>query len=231
MAADLKSAAFFYFWQMKETTLYFISGLGADERVFQFLKISGYQTSYIKWEDPLKKESLTDYCKRLIQQIDLSKNVVLIGVSFGGMIAQEIGRLIDCEKIIIISSIKSTAEMDINLSLIKWVGIYKIFPVKVLKWLNLLTANYYFGTESQMEKMLLKKIIKDTDGIFMKWAIDKIMNWHENAPLKNIIHIHGDKDKIFPIVKIKNPIIIKGGGHFMIVNKADIISHIIGENI
>jgi len=34
--------------------IYFISGLGADERVFQFLNISGFETKNIKWEDPLK---------------------------------------------------------------------------------------------------------------------------------------------------------------------------------
>ena len=54
-------------------TVYYISGLGADERVFKYLNLKGVYEKYIKWETPQKHESLQDYCKRLIEQIDLEK--------------------------------------------------------------------------------------------------------------------------------------------------------------
>ncbi len=213
--------------------IYFISGLGADERVFRYLNIVGFETKNIKWEDPLKNESLTDYSKRLINQIDLNDKVILIGVSFGGMIAQEIADLIDCEKIIIISSIKSLKELDAKMRLVKQSTIYKYIPSGFLKWTNSLSADYYFSTKTKEESDLLNQIIKDTDRFFMKWAIEKIMNWkfETTNSKENLTHIHGTHDRIFPINNIKNSINIKEGGHFMIVNRAEEISLIIQEKL
>jgi hypothetical protein len=34
--------------------IYFISGLGADRRVFQRLKVEGYQPVYVNWLEPEK---------------------------------------------------------------------------------------------------------------------------------------------------------------------------------
>ena len=82
--------------------IYLLSGLGADERVFDFLDLSQYKVNYIRWIIPLKNELITDYASRLCTQIH-SARPLLIGVSFGGMIAIEIGKLIPTEKIILIS--------------------------------------------------------------------------------------------------------------------------------
>jgi len=73
--------------------VYFISGLGADERVFQFLDLSEIEHRFIKWNVPQKNESLPSYCKRLTEQINVQQEVILIGISFGGMIAQEITKV------------------------------------------------------------------------------------------------------------------------------------------
>ena len=87
--------------------VYFISGLGADERVFQFLDLSKIEHQFIQWNEPQKKESLSSYCKKLTEQIDLKQEIILIGISFGGIIAQEISKIIECKKVIIISSVKT----------------------------------------------------------------------------------------------------------------------------
>ena len=47
--------------------------------------------------------------------------------------------------------------------------------------------------------------------------------------MKNIVHIHGTKDNVFPLKHIKNAIEIKGGTHIMILTKAKKISKIIDE--
>ena len=43
--------------------------------------------------------------------------------------------------------------------------------------------------------------------------------WKQDIPLPNVIHIHGEKDGVFPIYNIKGCIKIKGGTHIMIINK------------
>lgn len=211
--------------------VYFISGLGADERVFQFLDLPEVEKIYIKWIIPVNQESLASYVNRLTAQIDLTQQIVLVGISFGGIIAQEISKIIDCQKVIIISSIKSRLEFSWQLSLVSSSKIYRLFPAKFLKWSNTLTADYYFSTSSTKESELLHQIIKDTDSHFLRWAIDRLMSWKNPDPQKNIIHIHGTSDRIFPTKPIKDYIKIPGGGHFMIVNKAAELSKIIMGNI
>lgn len=207
--------------------VYFISGLGADERVFQFLDLSKIDHQFIKWDEPLLNESLSSYCKKLTEQIDQHQEIILIGVSFGGIIAQEISKLIKCKKVIIISSVKSVDEYSWQLKLAGKLQIHKILPLWFLTLSNKLTADYYFSTQSKAESKLLHQIIKDTDPKFLVWAIHQIVNWKNKNYPENLIHIHGETDKIFPIRKINNVIKLPKSGHFMIVNRAREIEQII----
>ncbi|EMO28852.1 hypothetical protein LEP1GSC170_2989 [Leptospira interrogans serovar Bataviae str. HAI135] len=57
--------------------------------------------------------NLSKYSKRLLSQIDTKNEIILIGVSFGGIVALEISKHISVKQIIIISSIKSDSEKPI----------------------------------------------------------------------------------------------------------------------
>ena len=60
----------------------------------------------------------------------------------------------------------------------------------------------------------------------------KIGKWKNTFIHKNLVHIHGDNDKILPISFSKPNYQIKGGGHFMTLNKANEITEILKkENI
>lgn len=207
--------------------IYFISGLGADERVFQYLHLPGIEKIYIKWEKPFKNEHLADYAGRLIKQIDSSEPVYLIGISFGGIIAQEIAKQVNCAKVIIISSIKSPQEFSWPLKIVRLLQLHLIYPKALLKWSNRITANFYFSVQSKKEAQLLTKIINDTDLDFLVWAIHEIINWKTEIQTTPLLHVHGTHDRIFPASNLKDYLPIKNGGHFMIVNQAEAISEII----
>ncbi|MES2731222.1 MAG: alpha/beta hydrolase [Bacteroidota bacterium] len=211
--------------------LYFISGLGADERVFQFLHLPGMDKTFIQWIEPKKNESIPAYAARLSEQIDFQQEVVLIGISFGGIIAQEIAKQFPCKKTIIISSIKSHKEFSLSLLLVRFTQIHKLFSASVLKWSNTFTADYYFSTESTGESNLLHRIIQDTNDTFLIWAIQQLMQWKGDGLDRQVIHIHGTTDRIFPIGSIKGAIRIDQGGHFMIVNKSTQVSAILLEEL
>ena len=54
----------------------------------------------------------------------------------------------------------------------------------------------------------------------MKLSIDQIVNWQQKKYDKNIIHIHGEKDKVFPLrylEKNENFFTVKGGTHATIL--------------
>lgn len=209
--------------------IYLISGLGADERVFKYLNLADRPSTVIRWENAGEGESLESYCKKLIRQIDTQTEVVLIGVSFGGIIAQEIAAQIPVKKLILISSIKSPREFDWKLQMAKYTGIYRMIPAGFLKKLNRYTTDFYFGVESTSESELLRQILKDTDTQFLKWAIHAIMSWKGAKNDVLPIHFHGSNDRFFPIKNMKNFILIENAGHFMIVNRSGTISDLINS--
>ncbi len=69
--------------------IFAISGLGADKRVFKYLKINS-KIVVIEWIRPLKNERIDNYAKRLIKDTKIDKNDCILGVSFGGLVAVEI---------------------------------------------------------------------------------------------------------------------------------------------
>ena len=205
--------------------LYILSGLGADERVFQRLDFSGFETTFIKWNNPYEKESIEHYAKRLLEQIT-TINPTIIGLSFGGIIAIEIAKQIKTEKVILISSAKTKFEIPFYFRFIGLLGIHRLFPTTVLKSSNFLT-NYFFGAKTEFERQLLKQILNDTDPIFLKWAIEKITRWTNQSKINNLFHIHGTLDRILPSFFIKCDLTIKKGGHLMILNESEQMNNIL----
>lgn len=209
--------------------LYIFSGLGADERVFQRLDFFGFSTTFIKWIVPQDKETIENYATRLLDQIKTTKPT-LIGLSFGGLIAVEVAKQIETEKVILIASAKTKKEIPFYYRFAGQLGLHKLLPTRLLKNSNFIT-NWFFGTTSNFEKQLLKQILIDTDPIFLNWAIDKVACWKNQTQTKNIFHIHGTSDRILPLSFVKCNSIIKNGGHLMTLNKAEVLNQILRQQI
>ena len=209
--------------------VYIFSGLGADRRVFQFINFSGLDTIFINWLTPTENETIEDYALRLTDQIKTDKPI-LVGLSFGGIIATEVAKLIDTEKIVLIASAQTRKEIPFYFRLAGELRLHRLLPTRLLKQPNFL-SNWFFGTENQTDKKLLADILWDTDPIFLKWAIDKIVNWTNATRHKNIRQIHGTSDRILPIFFTKFDVKVSGGGHFMTVNKASELTRLIRNEI
>lgn len=205
--------------------IYLLSGLGADKRVFDFIDFSGFNVNYVSWIEPVASESLERYAKRLLLQIPTNKPVI-IGISFGGMISIEIAKLIETERVVLISSAETKSEIPLSYKIMGSLRLYKIIPPEVFKSANFVTY-WLFGAKSKQEKTLLKAIMRDTDTGFLKWSVEAIAHWTNERRLENVTRIHGDADRILPLRKADY--VIKGGGHLMIVNKAGELSKLIRE--
>lgn len=199
--------------------VFIFSGLGADERVFQRLDLSDFTITFIKWVVPYDNETIEQYSSRLLCQITVTKPI-LIGLSFGGIIAVEIAKQVEIEKLVLISSVKTKNEIPFYFRLVGQFRLHKLFPTRLLKSSNCIT-NWLFGTRSEFDKQLLKQILIDTDPIFLKWAIDKIVRWKNQTQINNIFHIHGTSDRILPVRFVKCNAEIKNGGHLMVLNKEE----------
>lgn len=198
--------------------IYCISGFGADEKMFSKFQFSDHEIHFINWIIPQKDEVIELYAKRLLQQVH-HINPILIGLSFGGMMCIEIAKQLKTEMVIIISSIKSTDEMPGWMRLAGKLKLNKIFPMRSFKLLEAI-ENYNLGINTKEEKLLISGYRKNIDIVYASWAINIILNWKNTVQVKNLYHIHGNKDRIFSIKNIKADYIIKNGGHLMILNKS-----------
>lgn len=207
--------------------IYLLGGLGTDERVFKDIDLSGFRTKFIHWIPPIACESIEGYCKRLSRQIN-TPDPVLIGLSFGGMVAVEIAKLIDTEKVILIASAKTKYEIPFYYRFAGALRLHKLVPVAFLKRPTIF-GNWFFGTEGREDKKLLANILRDTNPAFLNWAVDVIVRWkNETFPLSGkLTHIHGTKDRVLPYRFVKPDITIVNGGHFMTVNKAKEITKVL----
>ena len=73
------------------------------------------------------------------------------------------------------------------------------------------------STAKRLEKY--RKYLAVTDKYYLDWAIDRLVNWQQDTVADNLVHIHGEKDIVFPIAKIKNCIRIENGTHAMIIRE------------
>lgn len=206
-------------------SLYLFSGLGADYRAFENLELPGYKIHYIQWIAPEKEETMAGYAQRLTAQIT-TEHPVLIGLSFGGMMAVEVSKIIPVEKVILISSAKTKDELAAGQSFFLKTGLFRYLPGSLLTSTNFFVYRL-FGAKSTADKVLLAAILEDTDVRFFRWAMGNMAHWDNTTIPANLIHIHGTDDKIIPYGNVKADYTIEGGGHLMVFNRATEISRII----
>lgn len=209
--------------------LFLFSGLGADHRVFQFLDLSGFNVTYIKWLEPQARESMQQYAARLTAQINVERPV-LVGLSFGGMMAIEVAKHIATEKIVLISSAKTQKEIPPYFRLAGKLRLNKIVALRAAKKPNAI-AYRMMGAETAAEKTLMKTILTDTDPVFFKWAIEKVVTWNNKVLHDNVVHIHGTKDLLLPHRFVKADFSIENGTHLMTVKNANEVSQMLRQII
>ncbi|MEM7371066.1 MAG: alpha/beta hydrolase [Bacteroidota bacterium] len=204
--------------------LYLIPGLGADARVFSYLDLGDQSHQVIQWEIPHKNEPLASYVDRLLPQIQRESAIDLIGVSFGGIIALEIAKRLPCRRLMLISSLLHSRELPLLTRLLGRITNRSWIPDSWIRQSMNIGANYLFGPLDSEERVLLKRILDDTDIAFVNWATSHILKW-EGAEQKDWgTRLHGTKDRIIPISKVPTCVMIRGGGHMMIVSHAKEIS-------
>ena len=200
--------------------VYFLPGLAANPSIFKNIQLDfeRFEMHFLEWMIPFEEESISDYALRLCSKIKHS-NAVLVGVSFGGIIAQEMNLVQAFRKIIIISSVKSRQELPLHLQLAGTTKAYKFVPTSLFAQNIDLLSKYAFGKPIVKRVNLYKQYLSITDKRYLDWAIKQVVSWNQEKSDPNLIHIHGNKDIIFPIDKIENCIVVEGGTHIMILNK------------
>jgi len=216
----------------QKTPLYFVPGLAANSKIFEYLRFdtNKYEVYTIDWIVPLSTdETIEDYAKRMCAFVK-HENPVLLGVSFGGIMVQEMSKHIKTRALFLISSVKTSQELPKRLRVIRTTKAYKLLPVKALQNLEQF-SKFFFGDFIKSRIKLYENYMTMKDEKYLNWAVYNVLNWKQKKQLANTTQIHGTEDYVFPIKHIDAPIKVKGGTHIMIINKAKTISNIIDEKL
>ncbi|NMH28105.1 alpha/beta hydrolase [Flavobacterium silvaticum] len=220
---------------MKKIPVYFMPGMAASPDIFEHIKLPDevFETHLLHWEMPIGNEPLTDYARRIAAKIK-HENPILIGVSFGGIIVQEMATFLNPQKVVIISSVKSNTEFPRRMKMAKMTKLYKIFPTGMAENFDKFKS-LPFSDKVKERFTLYEKFFDRREKEYLDWALEKILLWDRSEPDPHIVHIHGDADEVFPCKYIKDFIPVPGGTHIMIINKfrwlnARLPKILLGEN-
>jgi pimeloyl-ACP methyl ester carboxylesterase len=210
--------------------VYFISGIGADYRLFSHLQLpEGYTASYIHWIPPNDKEKLKDYALRLAGQIDTAEPFILAGLSLGGIMAVEIAKQFPPLCTILISSVPLSAHLPKYFKLAHRLQLNKLVPASLLKTAS--TIKHSLTMRSPANRKLMREVIRSGDDRFITWAMNAVLEWDNATIPQPFYHIHGTRDEVFPISLTKPTHVVPNGGHMFLVDRPEAVNAILREII
>lgn len=195
-------------------------GMAANSTIFEHISLPSdqFEIHLLDWFLPDNTMNIATYAKEMCTMV-LHKNPVLLGVSLGGLLVQEMAKIIPTRKVIIVSSVKSNYELPKRMLFARYTNIHKLLPTGLINNVELL-AKYAFGEAVTKRLALYEKYLSVRDKHYIDWCIHELVNWQQTEPVKGLIHIHGTKDAVFPITKVKDCLTIKNGTHTMIIHRA-----------
>ncbi|MEL7146472.1 MAG: alpha/beta hydrolase [Bacteroidota bacterium] len=204
-------------------TIYLIPGLGADSRLFENYRFPGFTTHVLEWITPTKKETLTSYAQRMSKAIT-EEHCFILGVSFGGMIAVEIGRIKPFARIILLSSVASYQHIP---TFTRWTassGAIRLLPDWLLQNPGRI-ASWLFGVTTSEGRHMLKEIMGDTPPSFTRWAVSAIGRWRGQSIQNQKLCVHGRSDLVLPSASEVDHLL--PGGHFIVFDSSTVINDLI----
>jgi len=209
--------------------IYCISGLGADQRFFDRLDIPGHELVALPWVPYDKYDDMASYAAKIIAPVQ-EQDAIIIGLSFGGMLAVEAAKMHPSWRIFLVSSAKTKRELgyDKGTSLLVWLIKNSVVPAFVFNRPNpVIFAR--MGAVTAEDKKLVTAVFNDSDAVFMRWCVQRLIDWENNMVPTNVTHIHGTNDQVIASANVHPDYWIAGGTHMMIYDRAGEVSKIISD--
>lgn len=164
--------------------------------------------------------TIRDFAEVLSHRVDVTRPHALIGVSLGGLVAQDLAALTRAERVIIVSSWKGMEEMPAAVKLLHGTHAERILTPGFMKH-GMPIVRWHMGLETKADNDLFDAFLAATPLEQVRVQIAAVLGWEGSAePVAGLVHIHGDHDRLMPITHIDAATVIKGGGHFMVFNRA-----------
>ena len=181
----------------------------ADYPVYSRLTPLLPNATIINFIDPKPNESLTAYAERMADRFP--KQCYIAGVSFGGILALEISRIVQPAGCILISSVSSPNELP------PWFRVWRSLGGRnCSRILNVIGNSAVLVPKSLRTSSTMRATkLSGAAGAWHRWATSAVLDWNPAAePISSLcLHIHGDADKTSPTQYTNPDIIVPNGRH------------------
>lgn len=197
--------------------IYFISGLGGDERLFVRLAECGLRFEVLPFLEPEPKESFRHYAQRMAAMIDASEPFILGGVSFGGMLACEIAQFTQPQFLFLISTVKTGREFPFYLKMFRFFPLHRLLSGQTIKRIAPGVSHTIIGKEN---RAILDQMKWDASPRLVEWAVNQAVWYRNKVQPQNYVHIHGTKDHLLPRRWVRDSLPVSEGSHVMVLDRA-----------
>jgi len=198
-----------------------IPGYGARCRIFErIVWPEGWDIVPLEWPEPLSGESLESYVHRWRSEMPECIEV-LVGVSWGGVLALHLGPLVHSQHIVQISSWQQSKHQIWWLRALGKGALHRLV-VLALRWKTPKQWAQWWGPHPVRVEQLWQKWMLPSDAYLFRWALPHIL---KNAPPQVTIPItalKGTRDAWFPLQPHEIP--IEGATHVAVITHAAAIS-------
>ena len=209
--------------------VYLIPGLGADHRLFERLQLAEHRIVFLDWPEMPAGTSIGGYAAVLAARVDATRKHALVGVSMGGMVAQEMAALTAPARVVILSSWKGPQEMPHAVKLLRATHPERMLTSAVVQRARSF-LRWQLGASTPASAALLDQYLDGHDLARLKVQIAAVLDWQGPArPVEGLVHIHGDSDHLMPLAPIRGPLVVRGGGHFMVHTMPDAVGRLLQE--
>ena len=207
---------------------YFISGIAGDHRIFRKIRLPReVELVFLDQPPHLAGESLTKYASRIASKIDRQSQFVLVGLSFGGILATEIAREVHPRATILIASVPVKAHLPPRYRSAVARKLYDKIPMEGYKLLSLIHG--LIRLDQPEDKKIFRQMIRECDTEHIRWAMGAVLQWNNEDLPHPLFHIHGARDEVFPIAHTGPTHILPDAGHMLLLTHYREINRILAE--
>jgi pimeloyl-ACP methyl ester carboxylesterase len=199
------------------------SGFAIDERFVAAQRaIPGVRVQTPPWLPTRVGEPFLHYAARMSEVVEQGEGpLYLAGASFGAMIALEAAKLLRPRGVFIISGGFSHRAIWLPLQIAGELA--PLIPERVLR-----AVRYFLplgfrlaGPLHRTDRECLVKLFAAADVKFVRWGGPALLEWTFCGPAPcPVYHIHGQRDPMVPVKKLRPDVVIPGAGHAINVTHA-----------
>lgn len=180
----------------------------------------------LAWPAFEANDSLAGIARRLRPQVREAEPHVLVGVSMGGMVAQELALLTRPRMVVLISSWTGPGEWPMFVRISARLGLHRV--IRAWSMRAVWPLKRLLDPRERTIDELLFAMARAQSARQIRRGTGAIMRWQGSRWDGPMVRIHGDRDRVTPL---RFPVdhLVPGGQHIMVLTRAGQVSAILNE--